>query len=75
MRAMQYYKHEEGRDCVIWVERCLDTGSGYQVMALWHILKFDGEPIIAAGQTMTEYTWTYEEAGRWLIYEPGGQYE
>ena len=67
MYKYHYYKHQHGRDAVIYVVDCMETDGGYMVTHTWHCLDYDGRPLPPA-IPMSEKLFTYDDVQNWVRY-------
>lgn len=67
MQEGKYYKHEKGRDAVIFVRNSVETSQGWLVSVSWHCLNFGRRVMGSEGQQ--DYFISMEDAMDWHLYE------
>ena len=67
MTKGNYYKHEKGRDAVIYVENVVQMEKGLLISATWHCTNFEGR--IMGPEGGQDYFLTYEDLEKWHKYE------
>lgn len=67
MQKGNYYKHEKGRDAVIYVKNSVQTGAGWLISATWHCTNFEGKIMGAEGGR--DYFISFEDAQKWHKYD------